>query len=434
MTIFEADWVCSVSAPPVRNGSLVVEGGRIVSSPPTKPAGADRVSFPGCAIIPGFVNAHAHLELTVLRGFLEDLPFDAWIPRLTRAKYQQLSRHEMLQSARLGAIEGLRAGVTCVAEVMDLGVSWQAMREFGLQGIAYQEVFGPAESQAEEAVAGLRKKVDEYRRDETATLRAGVSPHAPYTVSAKLFRAINDYAQREGLRLTTHIAESKEESLFVREGTGPFAEAHRKRGIDVKPGGCSPIAYLDRLGLLHPEMLLVHAVEVEDSDLDILKARRPALAHCPKSNAKLSHGVAHITDIQKSGVPIGLGTDSVASNNVIDMFEEMRVAIFQQRARTQRWDALDAYAVFRMATLGGAACLGLDKHLGSLDAGKRADFAVVDLNDPALHPIYDPIQTMVYSASRQNVKATYLEGQQVRTDPSEIMKEFESIPGRLLEN
>ena len=124
----------------------------------------NRVAFPGCAIIPGFVNAHTHLELTILRGYLDKLPFTDWIPRLTHAKYNVLSRADMLASARLGVVEMLRAGVTCVGEVMDLGTAWEAMREFGLQGIAYQEVFGPAESQAMEAMAGLREKIQTCRR------------------------------------------------------------------------------------------------------------------------------------------------------------------------------------------------------------------------------------------------------------------------------
>ena len=129
---------------------------------------------------------------------------------------------------------------------------------------------------------------------------------------------------------------------------------------------------------------------------------------------------------------IGLGTDSVASNNVIDMFEEMRTAVFQQRSRTQKMDALDAHAAFRMATLGGAECLGLSEHLGSLDAGKRADFVVVDLNDPAVQPVYDPVSAMVYSASRHNVRATYIAGREVRVDSTEIVRECAAIAKRLL--
>ena len=130
MRIFEADWVCPVSSPSVRNGQLFVDGG-VISNATASVSSHDAIRFPGCAIIPGFVNAHTHLELTILRGFLDDLPFTEWIPRLTHAKYESLSRGEMLVSAQLGAVEMLRAGVTCVGEVMDLGTGWEAMREFG---------------------------------------------------------------------------------------------------------------------------------------------------------------------------------------------------------------------------------------------------------------------------------------------------------------
>jgi 5-methylthioadenosine/S-adenosylhomocysteine deaminase len=429
MTIFEADWICPISSAPIRDGCLAVDDGKISSV--GQGIGPNRIGFPGCAIIPGFVNAHAHLELTILRGFLEDLPFATWIPRLTRAKYQQLTRDDMLVSARLGAIEMLRAGVTCVAEVMDLGTGWQAMQEFELQGIAYQEVFGPAESQAAEAIAGLQQKIDICRRNETETRRIGVSPHAPYTVSPKLFQAVNEYTLREKLQMTSHVAESKEEGLLVRHGSGPFAERLRERGIPFAAAGCSPIAYLDRFGLVRPEMLLIHAVDLDDTDFDILRQRGPAVAHCPKSNAKLAHGVAPLPEIRETGIRLSLGTDSVASNNVVDMFEEMRAAIFQQRGRTQRLEALDAKAAFRMATLGGAECLGLGEHLGSLDAGKRADFVVVDLNDPAVQPVYDPIDAMVYSASRHNVHATYIGGKEMKIDAAEIVRECAAIADKL---
>jgi 5-methylthioadenosine/S-adenosylhomocysteine deaminase len=432
MTIYEADWICPVSSPPVRNGRLAVQNGRVHAL--VLDEGVAAVRFPGCAIIPGFVNAHCHLELTVLRGFLDKVAFSEWIPRLTRAKYQVLSRPDLLVSAQLGAIEMLRAGVTCVGEVMDLGTSWAAMREFGLQGVAYQEVFGPAPSQAAEALDGLKRKIENYRKNETETLRAGVSPHAPYTVAAKLYEAVNEYAAHERLRLTTHIAESPDEGIFLRRGAGIFAQRWSERGIPVELSGSSPLEYIDSLGLLRPETLLVHAIHLEESDLQLLRDKHPALVHCPKSNAKLAHGVAPIAEIRETGITIGLGSDSVASNNVVDMFEEMRAAIFQQRGRTQKFDSLDAQTVFRMTTMGGAECLGLAEHLGSLDPGKRADFVVVDLNDLAVQPVHDPIESMVYSASRHNIRATYLAGREMKPDPAELLKAVGSIAAKLKEN
>jgi|SRR2546426_1174075 len=429
MTIYEADWICPVSSPPIRHGSIAVDNGTIAS----RPAGERQnvVTFRGCAIIPGFVNAHSHLELTILRGFLEDLAFSEWIPKLTRAKYQDLGRDEMLASARLGCVEMIRAGVTCLGEVMDLGTAWQAMREFGLQGVAYQEVFGPAENQADQALADLKKKIDAYRPAQTDTFRVGVSPHAPFTVSAKLFRAVNRFAEDESLRMTSHIAESEDEGLFVRWGAGAFAERWTERGIPLLPAGCSPLAFIDGLGLLRPEMLLVHAIDLEDTDFEILRQRQPAFVHCPKSNAKFGHGVARMPEIRRTGIPIALGTDSVASNNVVDIFEEMRTAIFQQRAQTRHIDALDAQSAFRMATLGGAECLGLSQFLGTLDPGKRADFVVVDLTDPALQPVYEPIATMVYSASRHNVRATFIAGLEMNVDYRDLVRECAGIAERL---
>lgn len=428
MTIYEADWICPVSSSPVRNGRIAVQNEKLIAQTDKD---ARVVRFPGCAIVPGFVNAHSHLELTILRGFLDDLIFTDWIPRLTFAKYQVLSRGDLLLSAQIGTIEMIRAGVTCVGEVMDIGTGWEAMREFGLRGIAYQEVFGPADAQADEALEGLKQKLEKYRKDETGTLRIGVSPHAPYTVSAPLYRAVGQYAEREKIRITTHVGESRDEGMFLRFGTGIFADRWRQRGIAVDAPGCSPLAYMDRFGLLRPETLLVHAIDLEDSDLELLIEKRPMLVHCPKSNAKLAHGVARIPEIQRTGITLALGSDSVASNNVVDMFEEMRAAIFQQRARTERFHSLNAETVFRMATLGGAECLGLAEQLGSLDPGKYADFVVVDLNDPAVQPIHDPIETMVYSASRHNVRATFIAGREVKPDPTDLLKEVARAAERL---
>jgi len=431
MTIFEADWICPASGRPIQNGAIAVQNGRIVEVGANVSVSGERVSLPGCAIIPGFVNAHAHLELTVLRGFLEDIEFVTWIRTVTSSKQQKLTREEMLASARLGVVESLAAGVTCVGEVMDLGTSWQAMHEYGLQGVAYQEVFGPADIHADESLKGLQQKIAALRSEQTEAQRLGVSPHAPFTVAPRLFRMVKEYAKSEGLPVTVHIAESLDEERYVRLGEGPFADRNRERQFEVEVAGCSPVAHLERCGMLDPQTLLIHVIRTEDSDMDVLRRTGAAVVHCPKSNAKFGHGVAKVVEMYEAGVRMSLGTDSVASNNVVDMFEEMREAIFMQRARTGRFNALDATCAFRMATLGGAECLGLDRHLGSLDAGKRADFAVVDLNDPALHPIYDPIQTLVYSACRKNVRETYLAGERVRFEAAPLLQQAAAIARKL---
>jgi len=372
MTVYEADWVCPISRAPIHDGAIAVEGGRIIHvGTASEVDGTHRVQFAGCAIIPGFVNAHTHLELTILRGLLENIPFLQWVQRLTHIKYQILTPDDLKLSAQLGAIEMLRAGVTTVAEVMDVGTGWAAMREFGLQGIAYQEVFGPADSVVADSMKGLVDKVNRYRTAESAVLKIGVSPHAPYSVSRSLYESVRDYARKECLRMTAHVAESRDETGFVRDGAGPFAAAHAKRGIEVTARRCTPVAYLDSLGILGPDMLLVHCVEASERDLDRIRDTGTFVVHCPKSNAKLANGTARIHDMLEQGVRVSLGTDSVASNNVIDMFEEMRAAIFQQRTHTGRIDSMTASEAFKMATIEGAHCLGLEDQLGSLDPDDR---------------------------------------------------------------
>jgi 5-methylthioadenosine/S-adenosylhomocysteine deaminase len=306
------------------------------------------------------------------------------------------------------------------------------MHEFGLQGIAYQELFGPADFHADDSLKGLMQKIDSMRPRQNATQRLGVSPHAPFTVSPRLFRIVKEYATSEHLPVTIHIAESADEDRYVRLGEGPFADRNRERKFEIEIAGCSPVTHLDRCGVLDPHTLLIHVIRTEDSDLETLRRTGAAVVHCPKSNAKLGHGVAKVVEMCATGIRMSLGTDSVASNNVVDMFEEMREAIFMQRARTGMFNALDAHSAFRMATLGGAECLGLEKHLGSLEVGKRADFVVVDLSDPALQPIYDPVQAMVYSACRKNVQATYIAGERVQLNPSPLVDQAAAIARRLM--
>lgn len=421
MIAYQADWICPATSPPIRNGLLVIDGERIASvGPGNVPENVERIVYAGCAILPGFVNAHTHLELTLFKGLLENLSFFEWIVRLTRMKYDRCTRDALKASAQLGAVQMLRAGVTAVGEVMDVGTGWEAMREFGLQGIAYQEVFGPSESTAPDALRMLKEKVGRNRTDERVTQRIGVSPHAPYTVSRELFQRVRDYARQENLRMTSHVAESREETLFVNEGAGPFAEFHRKRRIDVVSRGCSPVAYLHGLGLLGPDILLAHAIETDAGDIESIRETGSPVVHCPQSNTYFGHRVAPVAAMRDRGICVSLGTDSAASNEVFDIFAEMRAVVRQQR--------LTAEDAFRMATIEGARALGLDEHLGSLEAGKRADFIVVTGGDSGS----DAVEELVSRGSTADVLKTFVGGREVAVDTAELEQQVRRLQIPLL--
>jgi cytosine/adenosine deaminase-related metal-dependent hydrolase len=432
MKIIQADWVCPVSGPPIRDAQIVIDGDTIIEVGPRTASSTDQVeTYPNAAILPGLVNAHTHLELTVLRGFLENLPFDQWLRRLTRTKYEHLFYQDLLVSSRLGAMECLLAGVTTVGEVMDIGTGWDAMIEQGLRGVAYQEVFGPATEQSDRAMAKLTERVAQARGKESGAQRVGVSPHAPFTVSEKLYRAVEELARSQELPIGVHIAESEDEVSFVRDGAGAFANNWQSRDIPVVAHGVGPVAYLDKMGLIGNRTLAIHAIHASPDEIVRMAEQGTTVVHCPKSNMKLGHRIAPVADFLAAGVTVGLGTDSVASNNNVDMFEEMRTAIFLQRNRTGNPQKLSAATALRMATLDGARCLGLEAQVGSIESGKLADLAVVDLGDPALSPVYDPVDAIVYSASRKNVLATYLGGERVQVDASSTINEAAAIARRL---
>jgi 5-methylthioadenosine/S-adenosylhomocysteine deaminase len=397
---YHARWVVPVSRPPIANATVVEDGGRIVYVGPraSAPPGGD-VDLGQVALTPGLVNAHTHLELTVMRGFLEDLAFREWIIRLTKARRAVLSFEALVESARVGIAEGIAAGVTTYADTSESGAPFVALREMGVRGVVYQEVFGPDPAQCAESFADLRAKVDALRRDETPLVRIGVSPHAPYSVSDSLFQATAAFARGESLPIAVHIAESADESLYVAEARGAWAEDHRRRGIAVQVRGTSPVAMLDRTGVLVARPLLIHCVRVSDADIASIAGHGCAVAHCPASNAKLGHGIAPLVAMLAASVRVGLGSDSVASNNRMDLLDEARVAVLMQRARTGRHDLLSAAAALELATLGGARALRLDHEIGSLDVGKSADLAAFPIAESRSMPVYDPVTSLIFSAA-----------------------------------
>jgi 5-methylthioadenosine/S-adenosylhomocysteine deaminase len=281
------------------------------------------------------------------------------------------------------------------------------MRESGVRGIGFIEVFGPDPAQCAESLAGLQRAVSAHRGLDTQLVRTGVSPHAPYTVSAPLFRAVAGFSASEQLPIAVHIAESASETLFVRDGQGPFAERLRARNIAVAPQARSPIALLHDTGVLATQPLLIHAIQVDQTDIDLIAAHGASIVHCPISNAKLGQGIAPLDRMLAAGIRTGLGTDSVASNDRMDVLGEARQATLFAALRAATPDALSAHDAVRLATLGGAMALGLGDRIGSLEVGKEADLVAFPLDDATSTPVHDPAVTLVHVLAG-SAKATFV--------------------------
>jgi 5-methylthioadenosine/S-adenosylhomocysteine deaminase len=276
----------------------------------------------------------------------------------------------------------------------------RALADAGGSGVVYQEVFGPHPDQLAESLAGLKAKVAELREFESPRVRLGVSPHAPYTVSGPLYRAVADYARSEGLPLAVHLAESPAETQLLRAAEGPFAEAWQRRGIPL-PGlpGRSPVAWLEQHGVLGEDTLCIHLVQVEADDLARLARAGVAVAHCPLSNGRHGHGDAPLARLLAAGLRVGVGTDSVASVARLDLLAEARAA---RTLADLPWDQALA-----LVTLEGARALGLAGEIGSLVPGKWGDLAVIRLSGDR------PPGEQVMNSATEAVVATYIGGRQV---------------------
>lgn len=399
-TLYTARWVLPIARPPIEHGAVLVGQGRIEwvgRADQRPPADSVPVVDLGHAILmPGLVNAHSHLELTGLRGFLEGLDFREWLRTLTIVRRDVLSDDDLLDASRLGIVEALRHGITTLADCTDSALPLSAMRELGVRGIGYVEVFGPDPVQCTGAMARLRQRVEALRTEDTPLVRTGVSPHAPYTVSASLFRATADYARAERLPMAVHVAESAAESAFVTEGSGPFAERLRDRGIAVARQARSPIALLEDTGVLAAQPLLIHVIRADEEDLARVAHHGASIVHCPISNAKLGQGIAPLDRMLAHGIRTGLGTDSVASNDRMHLLDEARQAVLFHAIRSGVPDSLSAHEALSLATYGGAASLGLASEIGTLEPGKAADLAAFPLTAGHAGPVFDPAVTLVH--------------------------------------
>ena len=433
MIRYRARWLISVSSAPVADGVLAVEGPHIRYAGPASGAPpGEEVDFGEAIILPGLVNAHTHLELTAMRGSLEELEFPEWIDKLRASRNEIFTDASLLDSARYGIAEGLAAGITTYADTCSSGVALPAMVEMGVRGIMYQEVFGPAPASRGAAMSELRDRLAACALPggDAPLVQLGVSPHAPYTVSDELYADVAAHAREAALPIAVHVAESEAECDLVCRGAGALAARLGARGIATPVRARSPVALLDSVGALGAETLLIHCVHVDDRDIALMAEKGCAVAHCPVSNAKLGHGVAPLTEMLDAGLAVGLGSDSVASNNRMHLLEEARAAVLQQRARLRSPIALPAITALELATVGGARALRLDSRIGTLEAGKEADFAVFDLGAASI-PVGDPVAAAIFSLGGASARFVAVAGTPLVRD-GRLLREDAQVAARVM--
>lgn len=421
MKILTAEYVLPISSEPITNGAVAIDDDQIAAVGKFEEMKAQfgdaRISdFGKAAILPGFVNCHSHLEVTSMRGALDDVEHDfrAWLLKLNEIR-SGLSPADIEASALLGATEGARAGVTCFGDIGRHGeAGLKALKTLGLRGVLFQETeFSPDNSTAANDFEKLKEKFLSLRGQSTELVEAGLSPHSPYTVSRELFEFIARYTIDENIKLTIHAAESEDEDKLLKDGEGFFIELYKKLGVEWEVPRCSSIEFLSQAGVLAAKPLLAHCVTASDIDIDLVATSGSTIAHCPKSNAKFGHGYAPFEKFRDAGIAVGLGSDSVASNNVCDLLEESRFAAFAARNRTGRKRFVSAREVLESATLGGAKALGLDHKIGTLESGKQADIAVVSLTSPAQSPVNDIEAALVFSSNARDAVMTMVAGKEI---------------------
>ncbi len=432
MQIQAAEYVLPISSEPIRSGAVAIDDDRIVGvgtrdEIENQFADAKVTDHGNAAILPGFVNCHSHLEITSMRGALDDVEhdFSAWLLKLNALR-AELSNEDIIAAAVAGATEGAQAGVTCFGDIGRMGhAGLHALKAVGLRGIVFQETeFSPDNRTAEDDFLKLATKFEELKSEETDLVKVGLSPHAPYTVSSMLFELIAQYAILNRVPLSIHAAESADEHELLTKGTGFFSGIYEKFCVEWESPHCTPIEYLERLGVLSTQPLLAHCVNVSASDIAKIAANGAKIAHCPKSNAKFGHGYAPFDQFLNGGIAAGLGSDSVASNNVCDMLEESRFAALIARNRKEgrsphevraspKSEFIAAKQMLETATLGGAKALGLDTEIGTLEPGKQADIAVVTLAHTAQQPVNDIHTALVFASNARDIAMTMVAGKRV---------------------
>jgi 5-methylthioadenosine/S-adenosylhomocysteine deaminase len=364
-----------------------------------------RIELPDHVLMPGLVNLHTHAAMNLLRGYADDLPLMRWLQdKIWPAEGKYVSPQFVRDGTLLAAAEMLRGGVTCCSDMYFYPeAAAEAFLEAGMRaalGIVTLDFPTSYASDASDYLAKGLAARDRFRNE--ALLNFTLAPHAPYTVSDPTFERVATLSAQLNLPIHVHIHETKQE---IEDS--------------LKAHGVRPIARLERLGLVGPDLIAVHAVHLEPEEIALLSRNGSHIAHCPTSNMKLGSGISPVAAAIQQGVPVGLGTDGAASNNRLDMFSEMRQAALLGKAATLDPSVLDTHTVLRMATLNGAQALGLGDMIGSLLPGKQADLCAVKLDDWIMQPCFDAASHLVYVSGREQVSHVWVGGK-LRVDNTQL--------------
>jgi len=405
-TVLIGRWVIPVEpmGTVLEHHAVAIDAGRIVELLPaaearSKYASAEVVELPDHALLPGFVNAHTHAAMTLFRGLADDLPLMQWLTQhIWPAEQKWVGTEFVRDGTELAIAEMIRSGTTCFSDMYffpeETARTCLAAHMRVVVGMILVDFPTSYAQTVDEYLHKGLKLHDDLRTNALAT--TAFAPHAPYSVSDDPFR-----------RLRTLNAEiNRPVHIHLHETAHEVDEALAK-------SGCRPFARLAALDLVDPNLVAVHMTQLNDEEIKQLAAVKASVVHCPQSNLKLASGFCPVSTLLDAGVNVALGTDGAASNNDLDMMEEIRTAALLGKAVADNAAAVPAPMALQMATLNGARAFGLDDHIGSLVAGKSADIIAIDLSAIATTPVYDPISQIVYSATRDQVTDSWIAGRRV---------------------
>lgn len=408
-TLIEARWVIPVEPAKtvLPEHAIGIDKGKIKAILPITQAQLqfdplERITLDQHAVIPGLINLHTHAAMTLMRGLADDLPLMEWLNKhIWPAESRHVDTNFVFDGTRLACAEMLLGGITCFNDMYFFPeAAAEAVLATGMRASIGMIVIDFPSAYASDTDDYLAKGLatrDKYNQHPGLTFC--FAPHAPYTVNDKTFAKILMYAEQLNQPIHIHLHETQDEIRIGLETTG-----------------LRPIERLQRLGLLSPNLIGVHMVHLTDNEIRLINQQGCSVAHCPTSNLKLANGLAPVAKMLNCGINVGLGTDSAASNNRLDLFEEMRLAALLAKAESGRADVLTAHQALHMATLAGARALGLEQITGSLSAGKAADITAVDFSNINLAPCYDPVSHLVYTVGREHVSHVWVNGKMLVKD------------------